>query len=521
MRIGWQLSRSVPAQHWRHVPTSENPADLATRGITPNELSSHQLWWMGPSWLEASSSSWPPDDRSSPEESEESRTYATATHQQAEENELLLRFSSLSRLIRVSAFCLRFLRGRERSRTSHLSTLELKNGLLRWLQIAQRQDFESEVEALSRGEQAQRRSPLSALRPFLGPDGLIRVGGRLQHSTLTYKERHPVILAKRGHLSLLLVRDAHSRTLHGGPQLTRSVLTRRYWIVHANSLIRAVIHACTKCVRFRGSTAQQMGQLPVDRVQAARPFRSAGVDYAGPINLKASKGRGIKSFKGYICFFVCMASRAVHLEAVSDLTTGSFLAAFRRLVARRGYCARLSSDNGTNFRGADRELREMFSAASEFYQECRVQLAADGTEWTFIPPSAPHFGGLWEAGVKSAKHHLRRVLGDQLLTYEELSTLLCQVEACLNSRPLYPMSVDPTDSVAITPGHLLIGEAPINIPEPPAQTARPAVPSCAGNWSRTCATIFGVGGPLNILDIFSSSANGGLSKTIYNQVLLS
>ncbi|KMQ91466.1 transposon polyprotein [Lasius niger] len=411
------IQELVPAQHWRHVPTSENPADLATRGITPNELSSHQLWWMGPSWLEASSSSWPPDDRSSPEESEESRTYATATHQQAEENELLLRFSSLSRLIRVSAFCLRFLRGRERSRTSHLSALELKNCLLRWLQIAQRQDFESEVEALSRGEQVQRRSPLSALRPFLGPDGLIRVGGRLQHSTLTYEERHPVILAKRGHLSLLL---------------------------------------------------QQMGQLPVDRVQAARPFRSAGVDYAGPINLKASKGRGIKSFKGYICLFVCMASRAVHLEAVSDLTTGSFLAAFRRLVARRGHCARLSSDNGTNFRGADRELREMFSAASEFYQECRVQLAADGTEWTFIPPSAPHFGGLWEAGVKSAKHHLRRVLGDQLLTYEELSTLLCQVEACLNSRPLYPMSVDPTDSVAITPGHLLIGEAPINIPEPPA-----------------------------------------------------
>lgn len=135
-------------------------------------------------------------------------------------------------------------------------------------------------------------------------------------------------------------------------------------------------------------------------------------------------------------------------------------------MSRRGRCARLTSDNGTNFRGADRELREMFGAASDFHQECKELLASDGTEWSFIPPSAPHFGGLWEAGVKSTKHHLRRVLGEQTPTYEELSTLLCQIEACLNSRPLCPMSADPADFAALTPGHLLIGEAPINVPEP-------------------------------------------------------
>lgn len=112
----------------------------------------------------------------------------------------------------------------------------------------------------------------------------------------------------------------------------------------------------------------------------------------------------------------------------------------------------------------------MFDRAAGFYKACQVQLASDGTEWTFIPPSAPHFGGLWEAGVKSTKFHLWRVLGDHLLTYEELSTLLCQVEACLNSRPLYPMSADPTDYAALTPGHLLLGEAPINVPEPPVDS---------------------------------------------------
>jgi len=458
----------VPADRWKHVPTKENPADPATRGITPAELSEFRLWWRGPGWLEGPADSWPNEAPVDREEGEERRIFAVVTAAQDQENELLVRFSSFSRLIRVTAYCARFLRDEPRPGTALLSAGELERCRLRWLRIAQRLDYAREIEALSRGEPVPRRSPLRALRPILGPDGLIRVGGRLEHSPLTFEEKHPVILAKGNHLSLLLARDAHHRTLHGGPQLTRSVLGRRYWIVHANSLIRSVVHACVKCARFRGATAQQqMGQLPVDRVRAARPFWSAGVDYAGPIQLRASKGRGIKSFKGYVCLFVCMATKAVHLEAVSDLTTASFIAAFHRFVARRGHCARLASDNGTNFRGADRELREMFNAAAEFYKDCRAQLATDGTEWSFIPPSAPHFGGLWEAGVKSTKHHLRRVLGDHLLTYEELSTLLCRVEACLNSRPLYPMSAEAADLAALTPGHLLLGEAPINVPEPP------------------------------------------------------
>lgn len=209
-----------------------------------------------------------------------------------------------------------------------------------------------------------------------------------------------------------------------------------------------------------------MGHLPADRVRPGRPFEFSGVDFAGPILLRASKGRGQKTFKGYICLFVCMSTKAVHLEPVSDLSTDAFLAAFRRFVARRGHCSRLTSDNGTNFRCADRELRTMFAAATDFFHDCRAHLASDGTEWRFIPPSAPHFGGLWEAGVRAAKHHLRRVLNGHHLTYEELATLLCQVEACLNSRSLCPLSADPTDLEALTPGHFLIGEAPINIPEP-------------------------------------------------------
>lgn len=212
---------------------------------------------------------------------------------------------------------------------------------------------------------------------------------------------------------------------------------------------------------------QIMAPLPEYRVKPQRPFLESGVDFAGPIQLRSTAGRGHKSFKAYICLFICLSTKAVHLEVAVDLSTQGFVSAYRRFVSRRGRCAELHSDNGTNFRGASEELKKMFSEASKFYSKCAAILAKEGTNWTFIPPSAPHFGGIWEAGVKSTKHHLRRVIGQSTLTFEEMSTLLAQIEACLNSRPISSLSTDPGDLVALTPGHFLIGEPLTSIPEPP------------------------------------------------------
>ena len=184
------------------------------------------------------------------------------------------------------------------------------------------------------------------------------------------------------------------------------------------------------------------------------------------IQLRTTKGRGHKSYKGYVCVFICLVTRAIHLEVVSDLSSQALLSSFRRFVARRGLCSELLSDNGTNFQGASAELQRLFNAASPFHGEVIEGVAAQGVTWRFIPPRAPHFGGLWEAAVKAFKRHLRRVLGDATLTYEEFSTLAAQVEACLNSRPLSPLSCDPMDVAALTPGHFRVGTAMTAFSEP-------------------------------------------------------
>ncbi|XP_018371800.1 PREDICTED: uncharacterized protein LOC108766794 [Trachymyrmex cornetzi] len=209
-----------------------------------------------------------------------------------------------------------------------------------------------------------------------------------------------------------------------------------------------------------------MGQLPALRVTPSRPFLNSGVDYTGPITIKTWRGRAAKTYKGYLVIFVCFFSSAVHIEIVTDYTTEAFISAYKRFSARRGICATLHSDCGTNLVGADRELRRRFDSASKELTELASLLANHGTQWLFNPPAVPHFGGKWEAAVKSTKFHLRRVVGDTILTYEELSTLMAEIEAVLNSRPLCPMSEDINDYTALTPSHFILGDTPLIVPEP-------------------------------------------------------
>ncbi|KMQ89843.1 hypothetical protein RF55_10471 [Lasius niger] len=296
---------------------------------------------------------------------------------------------------------------------------------------------------------------------------MLRVGGRIKYAPLTDDQRHPIILPPESHLTYLFIDAEHRRTLHGGAQTILAAVRQRFWIPRGRQLVRRLIHRCLPCVRWRAVTPQPlMGSLPKARVTPSRPFLHTGVDFAGPIWLRTTKGRGHKAYKAFLAVFVCFSSRAVHFEIVSDYSADAFLTAFRRFTARRRMCQAVYSDCGTNFVGADTRLKALFRAASSEAHRIVGRLSDDGIKWHFNPPAAPHFGGLWEAAVKALKYYLRRVIGEAKLTFEEVTTLLAEVEACFNSRPLRALTDDPEDLDALTSGHFLVG-APLNaIPEP-------------------------------------------------------
>lgn len=208
-----------------------------------------------------------------------------------------------------------------------------------------------------------------------------------------------------------------------------------------------------------------MAQLPAERTTPQRPFKQSGVDYMGPINISSRRGRNPQITRGYVSVFVCFVTRAIHLEVVSDGTKEAFIQALRRFFGRRGIAKQMWSDNGTTFVGANNYLQTIDSNHKEWAPDIEHDFHLI-LKWTFIAPRAPSWGGIWEAAVKSVKKHIIRVAGNQNLTFEEWATLLAQVEAWVNSRPLTPISDDPTDILALTPAHFLIGESLVTLPEP-------------------------------------------------------
>uniref|UniRef100_A0ABD2WTZ1 Integrase catalytic domain-containing protein n=3 Tax=Trichogramma kaykai TaxID=54128 RepID=A0ABD2WTZ1_9HYME len=475
-----EIQTTLPGASWHHITGTQNPADLASRGAPVGALCAPSLWMDGPECLSSSCEPWPRHEIAEvPETDLERRAVSVHTTGRIEEDELLLRFSTLTKLLRVTARCLEFVdririkrkritRPRSsRQEITELTPIQIDSALKRWISYVQGLHFARDIGALRRKADLPRNSLLLRFNPYIDHENLLRIGGRLQNSNLSLDERSPYVLPHNSFLSLLLARDAHSRSLHGGTQMTLSRLRRRFWILRGHQLVKSVIHRCLRCWRFQSTLATQfMGDLPVVRVRQCRPFMHTGLDYAGPIHLKCSRGRGLKTFKGYIAIFICLPTRAVYLDVASGYSAADFLLVYRRFVSRRGICATLYSDCGTNFVGASRELKRLFNQAQPRQRNIAHLLANEGTEWKFNPPGAPHFGGIWEAAVKSTKHHLKRVIGEAVLTFEEFSTLLAQIEVCLNSRPLQPLTDDPSDLTPLTPAHFFLGTSLSTLPEP-------------------------------------------------------
>jgi hypothetical protein len=290
---------------------------------------------------------------------------------------------------------------------------------------------------------------IARLDPVFSNDGLLCVGGRLRRAT---NSSHPVILPSKHPITELIVREYHEKSGHAGSEHVLAALRTTFWILRARCRIKEVVNKCMLCRKRRAVLCvQKMADLPRERISNGHPaFLYVGIDYFGPFDVHVRRS----TEKRYGCVFSCMSRRTVHIEIATSLNTSSFINDLRRFIARRGKPAKIFNDNGTNFVDAERELREAVASWNSI--QTKSFLMQENIEWSFNPPQASHMGGVWERMIWSVRKVLSGILRSQHLTDELLSTLMCEVEAILNSRPLTYVSDCAEDLDVLTPNHLLL-----------------------------------------------------------------
>lgn len=488
------IREATDIDQWRYVGTKENPADEASRGMRAEDLLNGRRWIMGPDFLYKSKEGWPKLDEdlqvisgTDPEVKRVLTVNAAVKDTDNAMDHLIHYFSSWKRLQVAVAWLLKIketlvLLGHRRKelyasadlsmditgchrqvesqmqsfkatlKGQSLKPQDVTRAELSIIRYVQHQRFKDEITSLQSGVKSiSKDSPLYRLDPVMDGE-ILRVGGRLSKALLPVESKRPAILSKDLHISTLILRHIHQQIGHSGRNYMLSRLMRKYWIINANSAARKVISDCVVCRRHRGRLLEQkMADLPAERVLPDEaPFTHVGIDYFGPIEVKRSRSL----LKRYGVLFTCMTSRAVHLEVAYTLDTDSCINSVRRFICRRGPVSTFRSDNGTNFVGASRELKESLTALN--HGKIQRAFLQDGIEWRFNTPSASHQGGVWERLIRSVKSVLASVLKQQTLDDEALQTVFCEVEAILNDRPITRASDDSNDLEALTPNHILL-----------------------------------------------------------------
>ena len=475
-------------EQWQHIDGQDNPADHASRGISfTKDKEKVQHWFGGARFLHANEEPWrsltPPTVYEIPDNDAEIKKVVkvSAAKVSGDARNILSwlesRVSKWNVMIRVLAWVYMFLdiyiyKCVSKVDPKVLAVRDTKLAEVTLLRMIQADSFADEIlfYKQSHGTLPKRvrkgKGNIWRLDPFVDEEGLLRVGGRIRYSAHTRAEKHPVILPKNSIAVKRIIEYFHASVQHGGrPATTNAIRSHGFWVVSGNAQVKRLIYNCVPCRKYRGRLGEQkMADLPEERTMETAPFTNSGVDLFGPFKVKERK----KTITVFVALFTCFSSRAIHLEAVGNLSADSFILALRRFLARRGPTISLRSDNGTNFIGADNEFRRTYNEMDHSkIGDFLLEQKCDWIRWEKNTPEASHTGGIWERQIRSVRSVLTSLLHEHasLLSYEAFQTLLAEAELIVNSRPLTTDTSEP-NHVALSPIQLLTLKSKVVLPPP-------------------------------------------------------
>jgi hypothetical protein len=471
---------------WRHCPGELNPADLPSRGLKAHSLIRNSTWWNGPSFLSKAESEWPENLLSTTDQNEEilkeeckiKNSAHTLVSNSDEANvgiDCIIdcnKYSDLNKLLRITAYVVKFienLKAKLQRNTPKrtlitggvLTVFDLKRAEKLWLLAVQGSSFKEEISfLLNGGDTKQPPIRVHQFGLYLDDDKVVRCKGRINNANMEHESKQPSLLPFGHYYVKLLIAREHLRIKHAGIKDTLTTLRERYWILKGRAMVKRVLRKCVVCRRFNGISyaSQPSVDLPENRVSHDPPFTHTGLDFCGPLYVVNPDTKS--EDKAYCLLFTCASTRAVHLELTTKLNNQEFLLAFRRFAARRGLPATLQSDNAKTFVSVSKEIESIVRSP-----EVWKYLIDNQIKWDFIVEHAPWWGGYWERLVKSVKLPIKKVVGRSSLKYNELNTLLIEVEGILNARPItYVYSDDESISYPLTPSDLIYGRRVSNTP---------------------------------------------------------
>ena len=464
-----EITQTFPASVWTYVPTDDNPADLLTRGISAEQLKSSQLWLYGPSWL-ISTDQWPTWSPASVlhlqniaiEETQETNDERVINPANTSGIHLVIdayRYSRLTKLLKVTVYVHRLCHNLKHPLdkiTGPVTAKELSDATMLWIKTSQQLEYFKEIANLT-SKPAKRTLLVRQLKLFLDSRGFLRCGGRIHNAPISELAKFPYLLSPKHPITKLLVYATHERLHHAGVSSMITAIRQLYWIPAIRVYVKKLLRKCVTCVRLTGKPYRPPDPppLPKARIEDPTPFSVCGVDFTGAMYIREGDGER----KVYICLFTCATTRAVHLEVVLDMTVDSFMLAFRKFTSRKSLPRMMMSDNASTYLAAADELQQLLDCTS-----LKEALGSHGVTWQFIPKRAPWYGGYWERLVGLTKQALKKTLGRSFVTLPILETIVVEVEATLNDRPLTYVSADVADVEPLTPAHLLYGRRMTSLP---------------------------------------------------------